>query len=1530
MNTMQETGSVTVAAPSLPKGGGTLRGMGETLGEAGMTGQAGVSVPLPVSAGRGDAPSLSLAYSSDSGNSAFGLGWQVPLLTISRDTRHAVPRYDEQDVFLAPNGEVLVPERDDRNQLVSRSVSAYGAVTLDQTYIVTRYLPAVMQEFERIERWQGQSSQDFFWLIHTVDGHVHCLGKHAAARIADPAAPHTRIGRWLLEESVSPTGEHICYQYEAEDNINVDLDGPEVSRLHTANRYLTEVRYGNRQGYAPLYAWDDPQAAPPEWLFSLVFDYGRRTLDAHTVPGRDPNGPWPCRADAFSDYSLGFEVRTHRLCHQVLMFHHFPQELTELSTLVRRLLLTYDQTPYVSQLIVAQTFAYERDGTMLSMPPLELAYTPFAPALSADGYQPLPAFAGWNDGRPYQLVDLYGEGLPGILYREGSDWRYQSPQRDPHALPDGIIYGPWEALPNLPALQPEARSLLMDLTGDGQLDWLILQPALNGYFTLGPDRQWSHFVPWSALPTEFFHPAAQFVDARGGGLMDLALISPNSVRIYPNEREAGFGTSFAVLQSAAGPLPVSVDPATLVAFSDVLGSGQQHLVRVRHDGLECWPNLGGGHFAPPLRLASLRFDARTFNPDRLFLVDLDGSGAADLVYAESDRILIFLNRCGNGFDSEPQVLPLPPGVHFDSLSQISFADLDGTGTSDLVLSVVRPEPRHWRFAFAAGKPYLLRTVSNNLGASTTLTFRSSAQEWLDQKNEEPASVCGLPFSLPVLSQTVISDEITGNTLTDRYRYRHGVYAGREREFRGFGLVEHIDSASAIDVTSGGLIYVTPTLTRQWYHTGQAHVATEGVPAPYQDNVLFTLGPARFTRLDPQSGHDEPLPNDARDTVQAQLWRALKGCPLRTETYNALDQHGRAVPFTVQAWRYQVRLVQPAATAGADCVSLPMPLEQVSVNYERIASDPVVQHSIAVQVDPYGVPLRSVTVHYPRRPKPATNPYAPDLPEAWWQASHDDAQYALRLNEARQRVHHLDDPQVWRLGLPFEQRQNVIIDPAGRDDYYPATITGLSHEALREPNGVLAATQTREFAGQHVTYYFDKDGAEVQPVETRPSALALIHHVEVAELDEAALTALDTLPNREAVLDQAGYRQAPTVLVEPGVNEASVWVVPRDNATYVDQAGSWLPFHRPRSTRSSTIVGAQQFTYDPHTCVVRSVTDALGNRITAQYDYRFLEPSQVTDPNGNVQEVRFDAFGRVIASSFHGSELDEADTSHAVGFAPLSAFDPNVTALGSIEAALADPAGALQDAASVCLYDLYCWMGQITSTQLALHVSAEQTLALWQTLQQAHLITASGHILTRGHAWARNGLPLSGIPPAVQTLLRRTPQSPVQAAVLSADRYPGSPGRQIPITLSLSDGFGRALQTKQKAEPGLAYVVDDQGRFMLDANGQPRIADTGSEPRWAVSGRVIYNEKAEPVRVYQPYFLDQPRYVDDLDMVTWGDADIYAYDPLGRWRERLTPLGFRHRIRYYPWFNVEEDENDTLNEVLDDESHPPHTDQENQP
>lgn len=80
---MQESASLQIQSPSLPKGGGTLSGMGESLSAAGPDGTASFTVPLPVSAGRGFAPGPALSYSSEAGSSEFGMGWECQILSFS-------------------------------------------------------------------------------------------------------------------------------------------------------------------------------------------------------------------------------------------------------------------------------------------------------------------------------------------------------------------------------------------------------------------------------------------------------------------------------------------------------------------------------------------------------------------------------------------------------------------------------------------------------------------------------------------------------------------------------------------------------------------------------------------------------------------------------------------------------------------------------------------------------------------------------------------------------------------------------------------------------------------------------------------------------------------------------------------------------------------------------------------------------------------------------------------------------------------------------------------------------------------------------------------------------------------------------------------------------------------------------------------------------------------------------------------------------------------------------------------------------
>jgi len=130
-------------------------------------------------------------------------------------------------------------------------------------------------------------------LVHDADGQLHRLGKTSSGRIVAPPGRNLRIAAWWLEESVSPTGEHIRYRYKAEDAVGV-TDQRDVGALS----YLIRVDYGNKEPAKHLYAWDD--AEPTVRLFFLVLGYGERSLDPAVSPAFAATEDWRARQDSFS------------------------------------------------------------------------------------------------------------------------------------------------------------------------------------------------------------------------------------------------------------------------------------------------------------------------------------------------------------------------------------------------------------------------------------------------------------------------------------------------------------------------------------------------------------------------------------------------------------------------------------------------------------------------------------------------------------------------------------------------------------------------------------------------------------------------------------------------------------------------------------------------------------------------------------------------------------------------------------------------------------------------------------------------------------------------------------------------------------------------------------------------------------------------------------------------------------------------------------------------------------------------------
>lgn len=1459
MESDKAANEVKMFSPLLPKGGGTIKGMEESMAAPGSDGMAGFSIPLPVTPGRYITPQLSLSYGSGNGNGPFGLGWQMGIPVISRRTSKGIPGYTSQDEFLGPDGEVLVPRWDEQGNVMTRRTDKAQGVPLGETFTVTGYLSRNESSFHLIEYWEALegSSTAPFWLLHGSDGSLHCFGKHAGARISSPKDP-AKIAVWLLEESLSPFGEHVYYEYKQEDNTGVN---PQDNHEYSANRYLKYIRYGNKTAYGSLYLWGNEIPSKDQWHYTLVLDYGEDQTPVESPPPFTPQDSWTVRPDSFSRFDYGFEIRTCRLCRQIFLFHNFDQ-LGSAPLLIWRMRFEYDENPAVSMLSAVWQLGYE-DGLMLDMPPLEFGYTGFQPDSLPD-WQPFVPTPEMPDGQSYQIVDLYGEGIPGILYQSSGGWQYRRPVRDDKGKEqDSVTYESFTPLSRLPV--PSQNGVLIDVDGDGYLEWMVAHPNFLGSYTMDPDETWSHFVPIKALPTEFFHPKAVLNNVTGSRYFDLLMIGPKSVRFYAGG-ESGFQSAREALQEAGITLPFNgTNEKELVAFSDMLGSGQQHLVRICNEGVTCWPNLGFGVFGVPMEIPGFFIEERDFSPERVSLVDIDGTGTSDLLYALHDRILVYRNLSGNSF-AAPWQIPLPDGVHFDNLCRLYPADINGQGVAGLVLSIPYMKPQDWYLSLSEVKPYLLENINNNIGISTLFTYRSSAQFWLDEKKANPSAVCALPFGVNVISGVQTLDENTGNSLVKKYTYRRGVYDRQEKEYRGFGNIQVLEEQQD---PHGAVIDRCPAVTTcTWYHTGRKE--DEGVAASEYwkgDEEAFSLEAACFTTFDRLSGEDVILDNPSGQQ-EYWLYRALKGMPLHSEIFP--EDKRDNVPYYVESNRYQVRLVQDT---DPGYVVLPVQLEQLGCNYEQIASDPQCTQLINQYFDQYGFITQSVGIEYPRREKKDSNLYGDMLPDTSLSSSYDEQQTVLRFTRGREKMYHLTDPENWRLGIGHQTRADVFT-------YVAESIPegGIRAELLNQ-EGLLASDPEEYMYGGQREVVYAGEGA--------PDLRGLVSYTRTAVYDESSLEAYEgILTDRElsAILTQAGYQQTPYILGTD--KEGSIYAVQQGFTFY----GEGDTFYRITGGQDSLLTGKKSYTWDDSYCVILSSEDALGNQVQASYDYRFLKPDRITDMNGNVSQVKRDALGRVAYTRMWGREKGVD-----VGFNSEVDFMPPKTVEEALS--LASPMAA----ASSMAYNTGSWMGSITLEQLSQNTAEGEKY--WQELVEEGIILADGRIRVKG----RNQFIVDKLPSSVASLLTEAPRFPVHMAVLQADQYPDAPGQQIHKSVVFSDGFGRILQTSLRCEAGMAYGLYENGNLTADTAGRPVEQETDS--RWSVTGRVEYDCRGIVMKDYQPFFLNNWKYAGNEAVDRLMYANTYYHDPLGRQTRTVNAKGYETYRGYFPWFTIYEDEND---------------------
>ncbi len=181
----------------------------------------------------------------------------------------------------------------------------------------------------------------------------------------------------------------------------------------------------------------------------------------------------------------------------------------------------------------------------------------------------------------YMSIDLYGEGIPGVLYSDGATTLYWEAEGGGNWETEGVKYAPPKQLLNFPMERhlQETNKMLMDLAGDGRMALVVSTSLARGYYQYDPDGDtWQSWQPFAGFPTDFHNPDNQMVDVTGDSLMDVLLVESDRLRVYPSRGEKGYDKPLIRQQENDVPTPKRGYVEEALQFADIFGTGKQHLV----------------------------------------------------------------------------------------------------------------------------------------------------------------------------------------------------------------------------------------------------------------------------------------------------------------------------------------------------------------------------------------------------------------------------------------------------------------------------------------------------------------------------------------------------------------------------------------------------------------------------------------------------------------------------------------------------------------------------------------------------------------------------------------------------------------------------------------------------------------------------------------------------------------------------------------------------------------------------------------
>lgn len=1489
-----KTKSNAIETPSitLPKGGGAIKGIDEKFSVNAVNGTASFSVPLPISPARGASPNLSLSYNSGGGNGIFGLGWALSLPSIKRSTSKELPQYFDgidSDTFLFSEAEDLVPEYKKEND-GNFSLDAENNYIInekdspDGSFTIRFYKPRIEGLFARIERWSHKTSGEIKWRVITKENTTTLFGWSKDSRIADPK-DEKRIFEWLPEFVFDDKGNCTRYIYKKEDEAGFD-----ASLLHNRNRleagnityvnlYLEKVLYGNK---TPYKKFGDPFPAETDFMFQTVFDFGEYNPHAPYDKIKD----WDFRKDAFSEYKSGFEIRTTRLCKRVLLYHFF-DELPGVTALIKSLDFEYDTATEEDftflKALTSCGYIKQTNGTYTNkkLPSTEFEYQKHdwnkeVKTISAENLVHTPSGL---DGRSYQFTDLFNEGLSGILTEQAAGWYYK------HNLGDGKFEQAKKVSPKPSFLGLGNGLHLADLDGDGGKQIVNYGSEPKGFFELNDENEWLAFRNFENLPNINFQDSnTRLLDLTGDGMPDVLITEDNVFTWYESSGRKGFFRACKTANSfdeEAGAHVVFADSTQSIFLADMSGDGLTDIVRIRNGEICYWSNLGYGKFGTKVNMDNApAFDhPQSFNPALIHLADIDGSGTTDIVYLGKNKFSCWMNLSGNAFSNAPFEIDAFPEIH--NQASVTVTDLLGNGVACITWSsnLAKDVAASLKYIdlMNGKKPHIMVAYKNNLGKEVSLEYTPSTKFYVQDKLAGKPWITKLHFPVHCISRTETRDTVSGFRFSSSYKYHHGYYDHAEKEFRGFGRVEQIDSEHFEHWVKGNAsniveqtLHQEPVITKSWFHTG-AFLSREKILNQFADEYWYE----EMNRKGFAVAHSETALPDARlitapglnpaliDNLSAQEWReALRACKsmsLRSEVFAedaplsgaTPDQlKTELTPFTVATHNCVIELLQPKGQ-NKHAVFVVKESEAVTYSYERIADDPRIAHHLNIKLDEYGNVLESASVVYPRELPDITLP-----PET--QAAQNETFISFVQNSFTNDINATDDYRLRLLSeaktyeLKGVSKANPLFALSDFDNILTAANEVDYHQVDTNP----AAGTSQKRLIEHVRTVFYRDdltGAlplhdlEVKGLSFESYQLAytpaLLSDIFGAKLTNAQMLALmpeGKFTNSEA--DNNWWIRSGTMQFIEGAET----VADAENRFYLP-----ISYTDPYGAQTKVKYFSDYFLF------IEETEDALQNRTKVlSFNLRTLSPQRMQDANDNISESIADELGLVKATAVFGkgAEADDlagideftsaAETTLVNNFFNAPASD-QLTSFGK---------NLLQHATSRFVYDLDVYKNS------------------------------------------------GGTKPAVA------------ASIVREEHFQKNNDSPVQISFEYSNGLGQVVMKKAQAEPGVALQMTVNPDDTFSVSETDTAASNPKQLRWIGNGRTVLNNKGKPVKQYEPYFSVTHRYEDLKELVETGVTPLLYYDAAGRMIKTEFPDRTFSKTEFDSWKQIIYDQNDTVLET----------------